>query len=935
MRKKRIKKHLLVGAVSALGLGFFATVAQACAPQPTRGFLTLGDVSWDGLNYLIDNLASPLNAASLVETPLISPRNRLDIMNSPVGSIDLEGGFNELLDIQPLSYVYNGNVTDQEGNDLVFEGSSSPFAQPGQDGLVRRERRDPAVAEYYRPLWINDVAQSNGQETTSYRGFTFLMGDNTDPTNGVVNSPRWRDQNDNFINTIEENGITTRETADVLPSDYYNTLRIILARNSGTIAPWTQLAPLGALTGPNACFSSFDDSQSESERNVAWGRLNSCTTGFGVIFNDGDSAQSIESLGQINWTSQYSSEIRNYFNSSEIAGLNTGLVPAKSITYLFDFLPPNETFLSLLTHGSSFPTNMEFYNSRQTESGSDYFAAPFSTITSGPFRYSDVIYGFSGTFAKSEEYYKANSTLNDGVIIQTAASGGYYQNFRAGAIDWAIGSLANSVTVTDANRPELREAALAPYRITNTGSPALFYFSYFLAPNANTGAMARNAQTSPIFDVNFRRAFSWILNAQRVDQLAQTATIIPAKSAFIPYNLGGDSRVSIPIGTTGNQGNVSISLTDYTSGRVTDSNGVEYYINDDGRAISVESEEFDYQTSGSVVQYTGSGNSVLTGDLSSSAGSTVYDNILNSGGFSSNTYDLNTWLTIPESARTDQRFSLQIAEYFLNQFLQNTPDGSASLSRTINFARSAGSGTGGVPPYVLWLQEGLQTLNSMSSRLNLGFQDNIIPTSQFFSPSGIFGTTHNFDLSIRGWGADTNTPFDFFSGIFGQTDPTFALASGGNWSFATSEYYDFWSNSSSEQGSVDLRNQNNLNLNGMGPFSSSGSATTVTAGEVFSNLPNLTVANASNNFYDSDASQWGYINTLLKAFYNDVPAMGYTISQAQTTVNRIAGLAESSTGFFSYYNGYLDGTVVTINGRTYQLPTVSQFVSASNGGNIF
>ena len=78
----------------------------------------------------------------------------------------------------------------------------------------------------------------------------------------------------------------------------------------------------------------------------------------------------------------------------------------------------------------------------------------------------------------------------------------------------------------------------------------------------------------------------------------------------------------------------------------------------------------------------------------------------------------------------------------------------------------------------------------------------------------------------------------------------------------------------------------------MGPFSSSGSATTVTAGEVFSNLPNLTVANASNNFYDSDASQWGYINTLLKAFYNDVPAMGYTISQAQTTVNRIAGLAE-------------------------------------------
>ena len=196
---------------------------------------------------------------------------------------------------------------------------------------------------------------------------------------------------------------------------------------------------------------------------------------------------------------------------------------------------------------------------------------------------------------------------------------------------------------------------------------------------------------------------------------------------------------------------------------------------------------------------------------------------------------------IPESARTDQRFSLQIAEYFLNQFLQNTPDGSASLSRTINFARSAGSGTGGVPPYVLWLQEGLQTLNSMSSRLNLGFQDNIIPTSQFFSPSGIFGTTHNFDLSIRGWGADTNTPFDFFSGIFGQTDPTFALASGGNWSFATSEYYDFWSNSSSEQGSVDLRNQNNLNLNGMGPFSSSGSATTVTAGEVFSNLPNLTV----------------------------------------------------------------------------------------------
>ena len=78
---------------------------------------------------------------------------------------------------------------------------------------------------------------------------------------------------------------------------------------------------------------------------------------------------------------------------------------------------------------------MEFYNSRQTESGSDYFAAPFSTITSGPFRYSDVIYGFSGTFAKSEEYYKANSTLNDGVIIQTAASGGYYQNFRAGAID--------------------------------------------------------------------------------------------------------------------------------------------------------------------------------------------------------------------------------------------------------------------------------------------------------------------------------------------------------------------------------------------------------------------------------------------------------------------------------------------------------------------
>ena len=62
--------------------------------------------------------------------------------------------------------------------------------------------------------------------------------------------------------------------------------------------------------------------------------------------------------------------------------------------------------------------------------------------------------------------------------------------------------------MTDANRPELREAALAPYRITNTGSPALFYFSYFLAPNSNTGAMARNAQTSPIFDVNFRRAFS-------------------------------------------------------------------------------------------------------------------------------------------------------------------------------------------------------------------------------------------------------------------------------------------------------------------------------------------------------------------------------------------------------------------------------------------
>ena len=204
MSKKRIKKHLLAGVVSALGLGFATTVAQACAPQTTRGFLTLGDLSWDGLNYLIDNLASPINAASLVETPLITPRNSLDIMNSPVGNIDLEGGFNELLDIQPLSYAFNGNVTDQEGNNLVFESSSSPFAQPGQNGLVRRERRDPAVAEYYRPLWINDVEQSDGQETTSYRGFTFLMGDNTDPTNGTVNSPRWRDQNDNFLDRIEE-----------------------------------------------------------------------------------------------------------------------------------------------------------------------------------------------------------------------------------------------------------------------------------------------------------------------------------------------------------------------------------------------------------------------------------------------------------------------------------------------------------------------------------------------------------------------------------------------------------------------------------------------------------------------------------------------------------------------------------------------------------
>lgn len=87
---------------------------------------------------------------------------------------------------------------------------------------------------------------------------------------------------------------------------------------------------------------------------------------------------------------------------------------------------------------------------------------------------------------------------------------------------------------------------------------------------------------------------------------------------------------------------MSISLTDYSAGRVTDSNGVEYYINNDGRAIPVESEGFEFQTSGAVIQYTGSGNSVLTGDLSSSAGSTVYDNILNSGGFSSNTYDLNT-----------------------------------------------------------------------------------------------------------------------------------------------------------------------------------------------------------------------------------------------------------------------------------------------------